>query len=259
MALLPERETTMNTRAIEVWTAAVSLLPGMVSGAGAFTKEFPIADCDFETRQFEREDANPYFILQPGRELHYNNFECVSLGECDEVEELVITILNKTRKFKLNIDGKAKTVTTRVLREVETANGELVEISHNYYAQCDDTQDVYYFGENVDIYEDGEVVSHDGAWLAGVDGAQPGIIMPGGAFLLGSRYYQEIAPGVAQDRAEHVGDDLEAEVPVGIFEDCVAIDETTPLEPGAVSSKVYCPGVGLVVDDDVELVAKYGH
>ncbi len=244
----------MNTRAIAVWTAAVSLLPGMVSGAGAFTKAFPIADCDFETRQFEREDANPHFILQPGRELHYNNFECVSLGECDEVEELVITILNKTRKFKLNIDGKTKNVTTRVLREVETANGELVEISHNYYAQCDDTRDVYYFGEKVDIYEDGQVVSHDGAWLAGTKGAKPGLIFPGGAFLLGARYFQEVAPRVALDKAEHVAMGLVEETPAGRFDDCVFIQETTPLEPGDVSEKTYCPGTGLLFDNELELV-----
>lgn len=245
----------MNTRVIAVCALAASALPGSVFGAGAFTREFPIADCDFETNQFEREDANPYFILQPGRELQYNNFECVSVGECDEVEELAITILNKTRKFKLNLDGKMKTVTTRVLQEVETANGELVEISHNYYAQCDDNQDVYYFGENVDIYEDGKIVSHDGAWLAGRNGAMPGLIFPGGAFLLGAKYFQEVAPGVALDRAEHVAMDLEEETPAGSFENCVLIKETTPLEPGDVSEKTYCPGTGLLFDNELELIA----
>jgi len=219
-----------------------------------FTDKFPVEDCEFIP-----ESKNPYFTLKPGRQLYLSNYRCVDSGECDELEEVWITVLNKKRHIQLNLDGVTKTVKTRVVQEYEMKDGEVAEISRNYFAECKGTQDVYYFGEDVDIYEDGEVVSHDGAWLAGVDGAQPGIIMPGGAFLLGSRYYQEIAPGVAQDRAEHVGDDLEAEVPVGIFEDCVAIDETTPLEPGAVSSKVYCPGVGLVVDDDVELVAKYGH
>ncbi|MGI8740298.1 MAG: hypothetical protein ACR2KU_11995 [Gammaproteobacteria bacterium] len=245
----------MNTRIIAVCALAVSVLPGTVLAAGAFTKEFPIADCDFETRQFEREDANPYFILQPGRELQYNNFECVSLGECDEVEELVITILNQTRKFKLNINGKTKTVVTRVLREVETGNGELVEISHNYYAQCDDNQDVYYFGEDVDIYEDGKIVSHDGAWLAGTNGAKPGLIFPGGAFLLGARYFQELAPGIALDKAEHVAQGLEEETQAGSFEDCAFIQETTPLEPGNVSEKTYCPGTGQLFDNELELTS----
>jgi hypothetical protein len=116
-----------------------------------------------------------------------------------------------------------------------------------------ETGSVYYFGEDVDIYEDGEVVSHDGAWLAGVDGAEPGIIMPG-TVLLGSRYYQEIAPDVALDRAEHIAMDVTAEVEAGTFEDCLEVWETTPLDPDELSVKVYAPGVGLVIDDVTELV-----
>ena len=46
--------------------------------------------------------------------------------------------------------------------------------------------------DRIVIVEDGRIVSHEGAWRAGVDGAQPGLIMPG-TFLLGSRYFQEIA------------------------------------------------------------------
>ncbi len=122
---------------------------------------------------------------------------------------------------------------------------------------CSPDRDVYYFGEEVDIYEDGRIVSHDGAWLAGRRGAEPGIIMPDRAFLLGSRYFQELAPGIAEDRAEHVGVDLDIDVPAGSFEECVRINETSPLEPGHVSKKAYCPGVGLVRDGDLELTAIY--
>jgi hypothetical protein len=112
---------------------------------------------------------------------------------------------------------------------------------------------VVYFGEDVDFYEDGEIVGHEGSWRAGVAGAAPGLIMPG-TFLLGSRYYQEVAPGVAEDRAEHVAMGLDVEVEAGDFTHCVEVLETTPLEPGAESEKTYCPGVGLVVDGDLELV-----
>lgn len=243
-------------KAIVASALASTLMPLMTvaEDEGGFTKAFPIAECEFETNDFEREDANPYFILQPGRELHYNNFQCVSEGECDEVEDLVITVLNRTRNITFEVDGKKETVTTRVVREHETANGELVEISYNFFAQCDDIQDVYYFGERVDIYEDGEIVSHDGAWLAGRNGAKPGLIFPGGAFLLGAKYFQEVAPGIALDRAEHVAMGLEEETPAGNFEDCVFIEETSPLEPRDVSEKTYCPGTGLLFDEDLELV-----
>jgi hypothetical protein len=214
-----------------------------------FTTEFPVEDCRFRTQ-----GANPYFRLKPGRQLYLNNQQCVATQECDELEELWITVTHERRRVRLDDDGEKRWVTTRVVEEVETADGELVEISRNFFAECAGTQDVYYFGEDVDIYEDGEVVSHDGAWLAGKNGAGPGIIMPGGAFLLGARYFQEMAPGVALDRAEHVADDLEVEVPAGSFDDCVQIEETTALEPGSVSEKTYCLGVGLMNDGDLELV-----
>jgi hypothetical protein len=80
--------------------------------------------------------------------------------------------------------------------------------------------------------------------------------MPDRAFLLGSRYYQELAPA-AKDRARHTALGLEIEVPAGVFRDCVEVTETTPLEPGEESIKVYCPQVGLVIDDDLELMAVY--
>jgi hypothetical protein len=95
-------------------------------------------------------------------------------------------------------------------------------------------------------------VSHDGAWLAGKNGAKPGIIMPG-TVLLGSRYFQEVAPGVALDQAEHTAMGLHVSVPAGNFSGCLEATETTPLEPGSESTKVYCPDVGLVIDGDLEL------
>jgi hypothetical protein len=75
--------------------------------------------------------------------------------------------------------------------------------------------------------------------------------------LVGSRYYQEIAPGVAEDRAEHLSVAEEIAVEAGSFENCLLVEETSPLEPGEESIKVYAPGVGLVQDDALYLVA-YG-
>jgi hypothetical protein len=225
-----------------------------VAAAPSFTDEFPIEKCAFKAS-----GVNPYFRLTPGRQAYFSNQRCVAAGDCDELEELWITVTNRTRDIQLREDGVTRTITTRVVQEFETADGELVEISRNFFAVCQPTRDVYYFGEEVDIYEDGHIVSHDGAWLAGRRGAQPGIIMPDDAFLLGSRYFQERAPGVAEDRAEHVANDLEVDVPAGFLEDCVQINETTPLEPGSVSTKVYCPGKGLVRDGELELIAIFNN
>jgi hypothetical protein len=221
----------------------------MAASEPEFTDEFPLEDC-----RFKPSGNNPFFPLVVGHQRYYHNMKCVTAGDCDELEELWITVTPETRSIAMRIDGQLRTIDTRVVEERETANGELVEISRNYFATCSPMQDVYYFGEQVDIYENGEIVSHDGAWLAGQKRARPGIIMPGPAFLLGSRYYQELAPGVALDRAEHVALDLELKTPAGAFADCGEVTETSPLEPGSESRKVYCPGAGMVIDNDMELV-----
>ena len=145
------------------------------------------------------------------------------------------------------------TVRTRVVEEREWADGELVEVSRNFFAICCRTLAVYYFGEDVDIYEGGQIVGHEGAWRAGEDAAMPGLMMPG-TFLLGSRYYQEFAPDVAMDRGENVAMGLTIETPAGVFEDCVEVLETTALDPEEEGTKIYCPGVGLAIDEELELV-----
>ncbi|HEU5250240.1 MAG TPA: hypothetical protein VFW15_09655 [Thermoanaerobaculia bacterium] len=231
----------MNRKAIAACSFALALLPlGVLAGdKREFTDTFPLGECTFQTV-----GGNPYFILQPERELHFSNAECVAEGDCDELEVLVITVLTETHDVTFEIDGVPTTVTTRVVEEHETVEGEVVEVSRNFFAVCDETRDVYYFGE--------EVVGAGGEWEAGMNGARPGLIMPGGAFLLGARYFQEIAPEVALDRAEHVAMNLELELPAGDFGDCVEVEETTPLEKGT-STKIYCPGTGLVFDDGLEL------
>jgi len=128
-----------------------------------------------------------------------------------------------------------------------------VEVSWNYFAICKQTKAMFYFGEDVDDYEDGEVVGHGGAWLAGENGNKPGLIMPG-LPLIGSRYFQEVAPGIALDRAEHLEDNATVETPAGTFTNCLVVAETTPLNPDELSLKSYAPGVGLIHDDVIRLV-----
>lgn len=223
-----------------------------LSGANAqeegpeFTSAFRLEDCRFRPR-----GENPFFILQPGYQLV---LEGEDQGETVRVE---ITVLDKVETIDLPEIGEVR---TRVVEEVEIKDGELVEISRNFFATCNPTNDVYYFGEEVDIYNEDGTITHEGAWRAGEadeDGvAEPGIIMPG-TYLMGSRYYQELADGIALDRAEHTEMGLDITVPAGTFTDCVQVIETTPLEPGSESEKIYCPEVGLVMDGEIGLVS-YG-
>jgi hypothetical protein len=177
--------------------------------------------------------GNAYFSLEVGRRRVYTGGDLL----------LTITVLNETRI----VDG----VTTRVIEEREEEGGALVEISRNFFAADPTTGDVYYFGEEVDIYQNGQVVSHEGAWLSGVDGARFGLIMPAMA-IVGDRYYQEIAPGVALDRAEVLSVSDTVDTPAGTFQNCLHIEETTPLEFD-ISDKWYVAGVGLIKDGGAEL------
>lgn len=181
---------------------------------------------------------NPYFILEPG---YQQVFE-------DGTERLVITVLDETKM----VDG----VECRVIEERETKGGQLVEVSRNYFAIGKRSNSVYYFGEDVDIYKDGKVVSHDGAWLAGRNGARFGLMMPG-LPLVGARYYQEVAPKEAMDRSEIVSVTETVKTPAGEFKNCLKVEETTPLEPAVKEFKLYGPGVGLLQADNLKLV-KYG-
>ncbi|MDO8586192.1 MAG: hypothetical protein Q7T82_04050 [Armatimonadota bacterium] len=213
-----------------IGTDRVGALAAPQAASKEFTEDFSLYEVDLASR-----GRNPFFILEPGYRLLLGN----------EDTRLIITVLNKTKTIK--------GVTTRVVEEREFLNGVLIERSLNYFAISRRNNSVFYFGEDVDIFTPGEPVSHEGAWLAGVNGAREGLIMPGIA-LLGARYAQEIAPDVALDRAEIVGVDQTRQVPAGLFRRVIETLETTPLEPGHKESTWYAPGVGLIQDADVVLL-----
>lgn len=211
-----------------------------------FTDEFAVEDCVFLTR-----GANAYWVLDPGWQI--------TLEGDDEGEliELSITVLRQTFDVFLNIDGQSQRIRTRVIEEREVVDGELKEISFNYYARCRLTNDVYYFGERVFFFKDGVIINNNGSWEAGKNGAEPGIIMPG-TFLVGARYFQEVAPGIALDRAENASDGETVQAPAGFFDDCVVVEEDTPLEPDSENVKTYAPGIGLINEDDILELTFYG-
>jgi hypothetical protein len=198
-----------------------------------FTESLMQDTCDFAAT-----GRSTYFILEPGYQLTLED----KLGG-----RLVITVLSETRKV-----GNVETL---VVEENESKNGKTIEVSRNFFAICRQNGSVYYFGEEVDIYKDGKIVDHEGAWVA-TGGNKAGVAMPG-LPLLGARYYQEIAPKIAMDRAEVVSLTDELTTPAGKFSNCLKTEETTPIEPKEKEYKIYAPGVGLVKDEDMVLV-KYG-
>ena len=229
-----------------------------------FTTDFRLEDCTFDND--DSKGANPYFSLEPGYQLELE-------GE-EDGEEIRVWIYVTENKEKITVPGIGK-VSTRVVEEWEWVDGLLVEVSRNFFARCKQTNDIYYFGEDVDICEaglepddggflcEGDEPDHEGAWQAGQNGAKAGLIMPG-TFLLGSRYFQEIAwDDGAVDRGENVEMGLTAPDPNGgpDFTGCVMVVDTNPADGICKTKdgdvKIYCPGVGLVMDEELELVC-YG-
>lgn len=180
---------------------------------------------------------NDYLVLEPGWQ--------VVMREDDE--EVTITVTNETE----TVDGAV----TRVVEERETAGGRLVEVSRNFLAIDPATRDVFYFGEDVEKYRDGRPYQAADAWRAGVNDARAGLLMPGTA-TVGRRHYQEVAPGVAMDRAEIVSVSDTVTTPAGTFEGCLRVIETTPIERGE-SPKLYARGIGMIGDGGLRLV-RYG-
>ena len=196
---------------------------------------------DLESRDFASTGRNKYFILEPGYQLVLEGKE----GE--HSVQLVITVLSETKK----IAG----IETRVMEEREIKDGKLVEISKNFFAICKQTKSIFYFGEEVDIYKEGKIIAHEGAWIHGKNNARAGMMMPGEP-LLGARYYQEVAPKVAMDRARIVDLSTTLTTPAGKFKGCLKVQEENPLD-NEKEFKIHAPGIGLIQDEDLLLV-KYG-
>lgn len=232
-------DPSFSARAALAVLVVALVLPGLAVGQPEFTSDFNRDGCTFTTT-----GSNPYFPLWPGHALVLEGEEEDDEGEMVEISK-TSTVLPETEM----VDG----VLTRVFEEREMEDGELAEVSRNFVAMCRETGDIWYFGEDVDDYEDGEIVGHEGGWRAGIDGAQPGILFPGSP-MLGARYFEEIAPGVALDQGEIVGMGEEVTVPAGTFQDTVETRGTNPLDPDGGDQKFYARGVGNIVDEELELV-----
>jgi hypothetical protein len=146
-----------------------------------------------------------------------------------------------TRSFTVN----GQTIAALILEEREFVDGELAEVSLNYIAQSDDGT-VYYLGEDVDDYEDGQVVGHGGAWLYGVNTQTLGVLMPGQP-KIGDRFQPENVPGITVENAEVVSVSETVTVPAGTYTNCLKIQETHP--EGEIEFKYYAPGVGLIKEE----------
>src|SRR2546421_590504 len=166
---------------------------------------------DISAEDFTTNIDNPFFPLEPGTTFIYDGFKDRSTLR----DEFAVTHATAM------IDG----VVCRVIHDIVFVDGILEEDTLDYFAQ-DEDGNVWYFGEDTkELDANGNVVSTEGSWRAGVNGAQQGIIMEANP-RVGDSYNQENAPGVAQDMARVSSLKKSACVPYGCFDDFLLTRES---------------------------------
>lgn len=188
---------------------------------------------------FTTDITNPYFTLPVGKQMTYE-----------------ARTRNGIEKNRIEITGETKEITgvaTLVYWDRVWLNEMLIEETKDYLAQ-DAEGNVWYFGEDVDNYEGGKLKDHAGAWIAGVDGAKPGIWMKANPNV-GDLYRQEFYRGIAEDMAEVLSTNESVTVPYGSFVNCIKTRDFTPLEPDVQEYKYYCKEAGSLVLEEQQGVS----
>lgn len=175
---------------------------------------------------------HPYWPMQPGTAWVYSERDLEG-----SKQRVVVTVTEQTKE----ISG----IRARVVHDVVTKDGAVLEDTYDWYAQ-DKDGNLWYLGEDTKEYEDGKVASTAGSWQAGVDGAEPGLILPAKPSV-GMGYRQEYYKGQAEDSAEVLSLDEWTEVAAGAYKHLLMTKEFTPLEPDVLEQKFYAQGVGPVL------------
>ena len=214
-----------------------------VRSGGLVEPEFDLAD--FSTPLLI---DNAYWPLLPGGRVIY--FE-ESADECI-VNEVLVTSRAKNDFHGVYAGLAARVVLDREWLDEDCDGGRdvLLESTFDWHAQ-DDDGNIWYLGEDTTefLYDDeGEFLgtTKEGSWQAGEDGAVAGLIIPArpspGAF-----YQQELYEDVAEDAAKIIGVNRIVTTALGTFDGCIITKEWSPLSPGSIEHKHYCPDFGLVL------------
>jgi len=191
-------------------------------------EQVKLRPADFSTRI-----DNSYFPIKPGSRWVYRETDVEGARQ-----KVVVTVTDRTKRI-------ANGVEARVVHDVVTEGGQLVEKTDDWYAQ-DSKGNVWYLGEDTSEYENGKPKTTKGSFEAGKDGAQAGVIMPARPET-GMAYRQEFYAGQAEDRARILSLNEQAEVPQGHYTNVLMTKELNPLEPKLLEYKWYAKGVGPVL------------
>lgn len=216
-------------------------LAGAFVPVAAATLEFEFDPGDFPIAPEINTIDNEFWPLMPGTRFVY-----AAEGE-DGCEINMVTV---TSDIKDDFELPYQSIAALAVQDREWLSPEcddnyvLMETTTDWYAQ-DHAGNVWYLGEDTLAYdEDADCLSAAGAWQAGSEEAEAGVVMLG-APRQGLAYRQEFLEGEAEDMARVLRFDATVALEsFGPFTDCLVTKEWTPLERGSVEHKFYCPSAG---------------
>jgi hypothetical protein len=215
---------------------AVLALAACGGGGSKSSSSIPIPQgtkpVKLDPAKFTIDITNPYWPMRPGSHWVYREVEN---GETQRVD---VTVTKKTK----TLEG----IEARVVHDRVSRNGETLEDTFDWYAQ-DSDGNLWYLGEDTAEYENGKLKTKEGSWAAGVDGAEPGIVVPAHP-KQGLSYREEYYAGHAEDGAEVLSVNSQVQVPYGRFRNAMLTRNFSTIEPTVEEMKLYALGVGPVME-----------
>jgi len=236
---------TTNTRKLTVIGGLVALSVSAVAWSG--TLEFEFDAGDFSSPTVITNDYWGLRLAGPVSAAYFSESE----DGC-EVSEATVTGTTGIGFFDSPYDIDAVVIRDREWVS-EDCDGTyvLVEDTFDWYAQ-DDEGKVWYLGEDTTAWDEEEdCLTDGGAWKAGEDDAEPGVIMLADP-RPGVSYRQEFYAGEAEDMARVLRTNASVSIDFGEYAGCLLTKEYTPLEPGEIEHKFNCrlseggPGLALI-------------
>ncbi|MEK6272485.1 MAG: hypothetical protein AABM42_07535 [Actinomycetota bacterium] len=173
--------------------------------------------------------ANEFLPLEPGTQTTREGF--VNVGSRRLPHRVVTTVTDVSKE----IAG----VRTVVILDQDFNGGQIAEQALDFVAE-DKQGNVWSLGSYTESYEGGQFVNASDAWLAGVNGATPGVLMLADPQPGTPEYTESAIPGGEVSTSQVAETGQSQCVPFKCYKDVLVIEE------GGGEYKYYAPGVGQI-------------
>jgi hypothetical protein len=206
------------------------------SQAGGAASDPNATEGDFDPSNFgdPATGVNEWLPLKPGTQWVREGL--VNVGSRRLPHRVVTTVTDVSKQ----IDG----VRTAVVLDQDYNGGPLSEAALDYVAE-DKLGNVWYLGSYTESYEGGQFVNASDAWLAGVNGATPGLLMLADPQEGAPPYSERAGPGLESTSSEVVATGQSQCVPFKCYKDVLVIEENGE------EHKLYAPGVGQIKTEPI--------